>query len=755
MTESKKYSEKGKKILESDKLLYDTPLRDPDRQDRLGRADFSKFLAQAILKMDADEGFVFSLNGPWGSGKTTVINFVLHYIEREQKEPKDLIIIRFNPWWFSGREQLLLQFFSQFRAALGKKDVGSELKEVGKKLENFSKVLIPFTLIPTVGGLATIAKDVLKGVGTASKGAGEELGQDVYEIRRSIDSLLRKQNGRILVIIDDIDRLPLEEIRQIFQLIKAVADFPKTIYFLAFDRKVVTNALKDLQGIEGENFLEKIVQAQFDLPCPDRTSLRRLFFELLEDMFRCRPEEQWNEIEWGNLFWDGIDPLIQTPRDIKRLINILRPTFPLVQGEVNPVDFIGIQVLRIFVPEMYTFISSNKKRLAGVESLMGRIGGSAGDVRKIFESVVNAIPERKQEPSIKIMKRLFPRWAAAYGGMTYGSDWLEGWRRDLRVCSPEIFDRYFLLSVPPGDISSAEMQAILNLANDPEAFSKELLRLSEEYRPDGATRLSIFLERMWDYTERDIPEGNIEPILRAIYKVGDQLYIETDKVGILADGNSMRLLRIIHRLLKRLNTQDERFNVLKKGYEYGHAISLIVEHLGYLGREHGKYSEKESKDPLEAEEERTISPDHLSRLEEIVLNKIRDSSRTGELRKAPDLGRILFLWSLLSSKDEVQDWVANLIKDDKGLCDFLVGFLWNGHSQGLDDRVGKLRWRILIQSMEKFLKVKASDLLPRCKKILEENPAWLDEKKRLALTTLQEEITNPLDEWGRPIKDDK
>ncbi|RLC07336.1 MAG: NTPase, partial [Deltaproteobacteria bacterium] len=347
-------------------LLYDTPLLDPD-EDRLGRKEFARFLAQAILKMNADEGFVFALNGPWGSGKTTVINFVLHFIEKADKSEIPLVVVRFNPWWFSGREQLLHQFFTQFRAALGEADVSDDLQKVGNKLDLFANILAPLTFIPTVGTSAEVVRQVVKSVSASTKAAAETLNKDVHKLRVTIDSLLRKQHSRILVVIDDIDRLPAEEIRQLFQVVKAVADFPKTIYLLAFDRRVVSDALDTLQSSSGESYVEKIVQCPFDLPSSDRVSLRRLLFEQIDEIMKGTPEELIDTVEFGNLYWDGIDSFIKTPRDVKRYINILRPTYPILIGDVHSVDFLGIQALRLFAPEMYHFVATNKEEIAGTE----------------------------------------------------------------------------------------------------------------------------------------------------------------------------------------------------------------------------------------------------------------------------------------------------------------------------------------------------------------------------------------------------
>jgi predicted KAP-like P-loop ATPase len=56
--------------------------------------------------------------------------------------------------------------------------------------------------------------------------------QDVPDLKGQIASFLTKQQHRMLFIVDDIDRLTAEEIRQIFRLMKAVADFPKVTYLL-------------------------------------------------------------------------------------------------------------------------------------------------------------------------------------------------------------------------------------------------------------------------------------------------------------------------------------------------------------------------------------------------------------------------------------------------------------------------------------------------------------------------------------------
>src|SRR5262249_35921668 len=155
---------------------------------------------------------------------------------------------------------------------------------------------------------------------------------------------LKNQNRPILVFIDDIDRLTAEEIRQLFRVVKAIADFPNIIYILLFDKSVVIESLKQFQTISGEDYLEKIVQVPFELPLPDKTSLRGLLIENLNIILADLPSESFDTNHWNNVYLEGIDHFIVTPRDIGSCTSPLRiivsprkpskmlPYHPMVRG---------------------------------------------------------------------------------------------------------------------------------------------------------------------------------------------------------------------------------------------------------------------------------------------------------------------------------------------------------------------------------------------------------------------------------------
>lgn len=109
----------AKKSSSKQHLLADVPISCA-KQDQLGRAPFAQSLARTVLSMKGQESFVFGLCGPWGSGKSSVLKLVVSFLGKGKASARP-VVIEFNPWWFSGRDQLLHAFLSQLGAALGLK----------------------------------------------------------------------------------------------------------------------------------------------------------------------------------------------------------------------------------------------------------------------------------------------------------------------------------------------------------------------------------------------------------------------------------------------------------------------------------------------------------------------------------------------------------------------------------------------------------------------------------------------------------
>jgi predicted KAP-like P-loop ATPase len=690
-------------------LSADKPLLEP-QEDQLGYALFARHLAFSLTKMVPAEGFVVAIYGPWGSGKTTLLNFLFHYFKQATLSEQP-IIVPFNPWWFSGHEKLAKHFFDQLQASLATSEV--DLSVLQGRIAEFADMVselpasihIPYISIGKIAVEFTPMKSSVK---------------NVIKLKMEIAEELRKQSRRIFVTVDDIDRLNPEEIRQLFGIIKSVADFPNVVYLLTFDKKVVIEALRESQGISGENYLEKIVQFPFELPLPDRSSLFRLLFARLEDIMAGTPEGLFDQTYWGNVFMRGIEHFVSTPRKINLLTNTLSVTYPAVQGEVNPVDFIGIETLRIFCPEAYNMIRTYPEKFTGREWVASKIE----QLRTFQNSWIAQIPEENREAIKGLLSQLFPKLGETWGDLGFDPPLEASWRKQLRICSPDIFPIFFHLALPQGDISNAEIMVILSVAGNPQDFSARLLELASQVRPDGFTRLHAFLDRVMDYTGTEIALESIPSIFLSLFDVGDQIIrSEDDGSGKLPIGNDQRVTQIILQLLRRL-PWETRADALRQAISQGQAVFTSLKIVMELSKLSGRCADDSGR-----KAEALIRHDDQTDLEALALAKVRNAAADDSLLQCPKLPEILSLWQNLSGDNEPKTWVGKVGGDDHNLANLLEKFMKKDYSHSMIQAGGEPRYRLNPEVLAPFLE--PGSLVDRAQSLTKR--AWLGEPQKDAL----------------------
>ena len=173
------------------KITADNPIRYCN-QDLLERKGAAKAFARDVLALDTSEGVAVGVFGPWGSGKTSFINLAGTYFN-----DKKIPVIEFNPWLFSGTEQLVGQFFAELSTELR----AQNLAELGKALEDY-------------GDAFTGGHSHVRNIGVILKVIGKYLRRrhkGVIGYRDTIKEVLSKRNQPIIVVLDDVDRLSVTE----------------------------------------------------------------------------------------------------------------------------------------------------------------------------------------------------------------------------------------------------------------------------------------------------------------------------------------------------------------------------------------------------------------------------------------------------------------------------------------------------------------------------------------------------------------
>lgn len=661
-------------MTESAELSADRPCADP-AHDLFGHAPFAQTLAHAIRGYRGSDGIVLALYGPWGSGKSTVLAFVQHELENGPEEDRP-VVVSFNPWWFSGQEHLAKAFLGQMQAVLPEKY--EKFRALGDKLAEFSEALGGVgDVLGTVAGQGWLGGLIRRGAKLAGRSP-----KDVPALKQALSDLLLKQKKRVLVVIDDIDRLTPDEMRQLFTVIKALADFPYVTYLLAFDREVAATAISAQTGLPGERYLEKIIQVPFELPQPDRTDMCQALFKRLDSVMANTPEGRFDSMHWRNIFYSGLNPLITVPRDVVRLTNALSVTYPAVVGEVNPVDFTAIEALRLFLPSVYNAIRTAPAEFTGYSHHGAYDSGEAKQHSRAFhDRWLKRVPEPIRASTKDLMERLFPRLEAVWGNMHYDADSAAGWRRQLRICAPEIFPTYFKLSISQDVVSRADVDALLAVTQSSTSFARALEVASSVKRADGISKVPALLDRFMDHVPEGVNAADVQPIIEALFDVGDRLLSRADQdAGTFGFGNETRMGRIAYHLLKKVEP-GQRTPLLIHLLDQAKALRCS-QYLILLLAEEAEKVAKGGSDSLVPEVE-------AQALKAAWCMRVRKLAANADFIDHSSVTLLLHAWRQWGDPTEAVSWWQAVAAHDEGLLKLISAQATESRSQSGSD----LGWR--------------------------------------------------------------
>ena len=484
-------------------MQTDRPISKAD-QDRFDRKHFAQRIAQVISARSDKTGLVVGIHGPWGEGKTSVLNMIAEELSTDDQT----ILISFNPWRFQEEPVLLRAFFFDIAKTIDSSLI-TRSETLGSIANDYADLL---SVIPGYGGAA---KGLLRGW------AAKRTNIDVDALKERFVNALSESKKRLVVVMDDIDRLDKSEVQTVFRLVKLLADFPNMTYILAFDDERVAEALGDRYGPGGgRNFLEKIIQVPLSLPPTTARARRDLALEGLQTALASSDIKLSEESKqrFADIFDKAFLNRITTPRLAKRFGNGLTFALPMVIGEVDLVDLIFLEAIRTFYPELYRAIRDNDAVFLGtVFDGLGRLNET--EAKAQVENVINAAlrnySEADQKSARMVIQDLFPRTGASgiYGPGGYSAEYTESLAKDKRVAARDYFWRYYNYGVTAADIRDQDVQRFLEqLPRTPISDSIEQFRalasdgrsvvligklrvLEDEMLPETAAILALVVAR--------------------------------------------------------------------------------------------------------------------------------------------------------------------------------------------------------------------------------------------------------------------
>ena len=629
-------------------------------EDKLGRTSFSKRLARDIRDWHGNESLAIALFGKWGSGKTSVKNLVLNQLNSKRYKHQNPVI-EINAWQYSGTGSLSAAFFRELAIVLGKDDDPKVANQRSATLSRYASLLsLGARTAKSIGTAVNLlgihdygiadslsqgmkdSSDVLTSGEGALKAQSESTKQSLGEIKTELTELMSSIQLPVIVVFDDIDRLSTDEILEVMQLVKANADFPKLVFLLLFERTIVEAALNKISGNRGREFLEKIVQVGYHVPPASRDSIEQVLFEGLDKSLQSAGAiQKFDQSRWSVVFSDGLDGYFSNLRHVYRFLasfDFHCRHFSSDMGfEVNPIDLVMLETLRVFEPDLYERLSS-ERRLLTRERKQQLFGGGVpqNDADQLVDSLSASANTEDQERVKKLITDLFPATLKKNVSEDGYVRNLDHWLRDGRVCHPDLFDKYFQLAVADGDVSHVELEQLLASVDNEEDFKSKIA----DFQKRGVANVAI---RRFEAFTKQISLKSLATLAKALCDLGDE--VVGQRQGMFADPDPVSSFwRIIYFRLKAVPEVSKRFEIVKTAIKKTKGMILPFQLVSFDERVGDRY-------------DFLLDEEHVEELKQLCLERIREFANSGKLREHPRCYSVLWRWSEWATQAEVKAWL--------------------------------------------------------------------------------------------------
>ncbi len=572
-----------------EQIKDDSPI-DNVEQDKFGRSQFVQNLAKALITetKQETESKVIALTGKWGVGKTSVINMVK--AELKKTAPQKLYILEFNPWQYTDSNDLIKPFLEELYIECKSKRLWGLKRKISRYYKTFNFPEIKNYFLDLVGAITTfigfllsmkkenkVIKDFIIPVSTNSydwlffndplinaqlilylipillflvlfiisiaRFLNTLLKADIKSYKISIEAqkyniskYINKKNRHFIFIVDDIDRLTPKEVLQVFRIVRSNADFSNTTYLLSFDKDVIIDNLEK-EGINGKDFIEKIITTEYAIYNPPQFYLRKYLTYEVMDLIKI--SEKWkDDIEVDKYKFDQIIYLLSTilvnMRDIKRYSNSLKMhSRNLIDdngiAEVNFIDLMVIECFMLKFRDCYYGIMQNKSYLLrtkqySVKNELIYEPDSKEFARKEKE-YIEEVKENikrfcKTETELKLLLWLFPDLYFAFKDEVNLSIMSYRPNQVLRnnICVDNSFDSYFSTGInidDPTHITNKELTEFTATTSD----KTSMLTYLEKCKEKGKLELLIEILRDVCKTDSFIPVKKSSDFVAAMFDV--------------------------------------------------------------------------------------------------------------------------------------------------------------------------------------------------------------------------------------------
>ena len=646
----------------------DQPIKN-NMGDELNRGVFVYDFSRMLLNLEKNENYIIGIFARWGFGKTSTINLILNDLGYKQ----DFCTVYVSSWALGGDyEKILWDILNQISSKIDNKKAGSRLGKIGRIGKKLAKAELPFGLDVDFdlngGGRKEIKVSSGKIVNTVSYISQILSSSDnIAKARKRIEKSIKGK--RVIVFIDDLDRLEGKQILAILRAINTVADYGGVTYVLPFDKRYVCSAIEEClpKGQSGDDFIEKIIQVPINLPALTQEKIDKVMLGKLDQLFsefQIRIAQE--EIErFQKIYYRGANKYLGSPRDINKLINVLRFKLPIANGEINRVDTIILEIIRVFDEPLYEMIRINRETLVKQVHNFSQnylMNQDKEKRKRDADSLLSDLDETQHQ----IIQNLFPVIEGLYTNMVWSD--ADSLRRLQRISSENYFDLYFASLDEEDGISDKKIIKLLQLSDDPQALRNKMIRLVNQ------NNFGIAIKTMIDRI--DLIENKVE-FCNALLDLVETFPDKYSNPGFGLSSINTLTFRI-DEILKISDTKlSDYISLLDYSYEKGRVDTIPI-----LIREIVLYSKKG-----EHRWEIDLTEDQVKTYKEHALGIIRKLAEQDKIPIDTTKGDyfIYSYWVEFGDMTESCEYIKRRVKTSDQVVDFISQFLGKSTEIGKED----------------------------------------------------------------------
>lgn len=330
-------------------FIADEEIQD-EKEDLFASESHAKSFADTVLASSAHSGLIFGVDGPWGVGKTSFMNLVQQHWERAEDQT---IVCRFEPLRYASEPDLTDRLIRDLSAAIQRKVFVPEFRPAASRYSRFIKGKADFSFL---GFRLSLAPSQ----------------ETVDELLDSVDEVLRQTGRRVIIVIDDLDRLDMKTVNNVLFAARRTFKLSQATYILCYDTEVLAGGEEDAKARE---FLEKFVTVKLSLFVDSSKIsdfLRRDWLEKDSNLGSIPADtmvklgavlNELAEILDGELAAHYL-PLIGDLRKVKRFVNAMllmqMEKSDLSRTDFNKRDLINLMLLHLHYPGIFRRIYSEE-----------------------------------------------------------------------------------------------------------------------------------------------------------------------------------------------------------------------------------------------------------------------------------------------------------------------------------------------------------------------------------------------------------